>query len=380
MRYGIRSDRIVTSEGVRDGYLYWEEGKILAVNETALPCDVCYDFSGHIVSPGFIETHAHGGGGADFLSGECAQVLAGCEFHLKQGTTSICPTVSAAAFPTMKQALLAIEEAMESGESRANILGAHLEGPYLSPAQCGAQSPASITAPKPEEYEPLLREHGKAIARWSYAPERDDGTFVRALAAHGILATAGHTDAIYDDMVRAIDGGLSMITHLYSCTSTVTRDHGFRRLGVIETAFLRDELSVELIADGKHLPLDLMRMILKIKGVDRTVLTSDCLSLTGTAETEGVMNGVEYVLEDGVCKLRDRTAFAGSIATAPVLLKTALEVGVSLTDAVNMMSRNPARLLGLNKGSLVTGFDADITVLDGDLNVAAVFVGGEKVA
>lgn len=379
MKYGIRSDRIVTPDGVRDGYLYWEAGKILAVSETALPCDQTYDFTGHTVSPGFIETHAHGGGGADFLSGEREQVLAGCEFHLKQGTTSICPTVSAAAFATMKQALLAIEEAMESGESRANILGAHLEGPYLSPAQCGAQSPASITAPKPEEYEPLIREHGKAIARWSYAPERDDGTFIRALAAHGILATAGHTDAIYDDMVRAIDGGLSMITHLYSCTSTVTRDHGFRRLGVIETAFLRDELFVELIADGKHLPLDLMRMILKIKGVERTVLTSDCLSLTGTEETEGVMNGVEYVLEDGVCKLRDRTAFAGSIATAPVLLKTALEVGVSLTDAVNMMSRNPARLLGLNKGQLVSGYDADITVLSDDLTVKAVFVGGEQV-
>ena len=149
-------------------------------------------------------------------------------------------------------------------------------------------------------------------------------------------------------------------------------------MGVIESAFLRDELTVELIADGKHLPLDLMRMILKIKGVERTVLTSDCLSLTGTAETEGVMNGVEYVLEDGVCKLRDRTAFAGSIATAPVLLKTALEVGVTLTDAVNMMSRNPARLLGLRKGELTAGYDADITVLSDDLAVKAVFVGGEQ--
>ena len=378
MKTSIRSDRIVTPQGVVNGYITLEDGKILSVGEEQ-PCDQSYDFTGMIVSPGFIETHAHGGGGADFLSGERDQVLRGCDFHLRHGTTSICPTVSAAAFPTMKQALLAIEAAMESGESRANILGAHLEGPYLSPAQCGAQSPASITAPMPEDYEPLLRDHGHAIARWSYAPERDDGTFVRTLTAHGILASAGHTDAIYDDMARAIDGGLSLITHLYSCTSTVTRDHGFRRLGVIETAFLRDELTVELIADGKHLPLDLMRMILKIKGVERTVLTSDCLSLTGTQETEGVMNGVEYVLEDGVCKLRDRTAFAGSIATAPVLLKTALEVGVSLTDAVNMMSRNPARLLGLNKGELTAGYDADVTVLSDDLTVKAVFVGGEQV-
>ena len=210
----IRSDRIVTPQGVIDGYLYLENGKILAVSGEEQPHGAAYDFTGCTVTPGFIETHAHGGGGADFLSGDAEQVLRGCEFHLAHGTTSICPTVSAAAFPTMKQALLAIEQAMESGKCRANILGAHLEGPYLSPAQCGAQSPASITAPKPEEYEPLLREHGKSIARWTYAPERDDGTFVRALAAHGILATAGHTDAIYDDMSRAIDGGLRMITHL----------------------------------------------------------------------------------------------------------------------------------------------------------------------
>lgn len=375
----IRSDRIVTPSGVVDGYLYWKDGKILSVGGEERPFDTEYDCWGSIITPGFIETHAHGGGGADFLSGNVDEVLRGCEFHLSHGTTSICPTVSAAAFPAMRSALLAIESAMKSGACRANILGAHLEGPYLSAAQCGAQSPTSITPPKREEYEPLVREHGDAIARWTYAPERDDGTFAAFLRAHGILISAGHTDAIYADMERGMANGLSLITHLYSCTSTVTRDHGFRRLGVIETAFLRDELFVELIADGRHLPLDLMRMILKIKGVERTILTSDCLSLTGTAATEGEMNGVQYILEDGVCKLRDRTAFAGSIATAEVLLGTALEIGVSLTDAVNMMSRNPARLLSLNKGELTAGYDADVTVLDGGLNVKAVFVAGKKV-
>ena len=374
----IKSDKILLADRVLDGYVYFKDGKIMDVTSADYPVEEEYDATGLYVSAGFIDIHTHGGGGNPF-EGSVDDIVAGCNFHLKHGTTSICPTISAAPMESMARSARNIAAAMKDDRVEGTILGAHMEGPYLSAKQAGAQSPDFITPPVEADYLPVIEECGDAIARWSYAPERDDGTFVRTLTAHGILASAGHTDAIYDDMARAIDGGLSLITHLYSCTSTVTRDHGFRRLGVIETAFLRNELTVELIADGKHLPLDLMRMILKIKGVERTVLTSDCLSLTGTTETEGVMNGVEYVLEDGVCKLRDRTAFAGSIATAPVLLRTALEVGVTLTDAVNMMSRNPARLLHLSKGELTAGFDADITVLNEDLSVHAVFVGGEQV-
>ena len=154
---------------------------------------------------------------------------------LDHGTTSILPTVMAAPFDVMQRSLADISAAKKSGQVKSNLIGAHLEGPYLSAAQCGAQCPTYITPPIPEEYEALIEKYGTDIARWTYAPENDpDGSFASYLQAHGILPSAGHTDAKYRDVAVAIDHGMRLITHLYSCTSTVTRDHGFRSPGVIE--------------------------------------------------------------------------------------------------------------------------------------------------
>ena len=280
----------------------------------------------------------------------------------------------------MKNAVINISEARKSAELKCNILGAHLEGPYLSAKQCGAQCPVFITPPKKEDYESLINEYGDSICRWTYAPENDaDGEFCKYLAEHGIIVSAGHTDAKYADMDRAINNGCKLITHLYSCTSTVTRDHGFRSLGVIESAFLRDELFVEIIADGKHLPPELIKMIIKIKGADKVALITDSLEIAGTDITEGVMSGTEFIVEDGVCKLKDRSAFAGSVATSDMLVRTLVfDCGYDISTAVMMLTEVPARILGVNKGLLSTGRDADITVFDDDMTVTDVFVGGKK--
>ena len=376
----IKCKQIITKNAVIDGYIYVENGKIVDVSRVEKFADESVDYSDFIITPGFVEIHCHGGKGGDFLSADPDSVLMACDFHLSHGTTSICPTISTAPFKTMSAAVAAIAEAKKSGKSKIKIIGSHLEGPYLSLAQTGAQSPDSITEPKREEYEQLVAEYGDTIARWSYAPERDDGSFAAFLNENGILLSAGHTDATYPDMKRGMENGLKLVTHLYSCTSTITRVGGFRRLGVIESAYLEDDMFVELIADGKHLPHDLLRLILKIKTPERVVLVSDCLALTGTGTTEGVMSGVEFIVEDGVCKLRDRTAFAGSIATSEVLFRTVLEVGCSLTDAALMTSTNPASLLGLNTGEIKAGFDADLAVLDkSTYEVKAVFSQGERV-
>jgi N-acetylglucosamine-6-phosphate deacetylase len=209
-----------------------------------------------------------------------------------------------------------------------------LEGPYLSRKQAGAQCADFITAPQAQDYMPLLEEYGDMIIRWSYAPENDEGEqFAKALSEHGVVAAAGHTDAIYDDLMRAKENGCNLITHLYSCTSTVTRDHGFRRLGVIETAYLCDDIYVEIICDGKHLPPELIKLIYKIKGADKIALITDSLALAGTEQTHGFMQSTEFIIEDGVCKLMDRSAFAGSIATADRLLRVAVkEAGISIRD------------------------------------------------
>lgn len=371
----IKSDKIIVGETLFDGYVYAMNGKILEISTQDKPADICYDCTGRYVSAGFIDMHTHGAGGYAFMNSSVEDVIKGCDYHLAHGTTSIVPTISAGEFETMKQAVVNIHKA--KGKTKGNILGTHLEGPYLSPKQAGAQCPAFITAPKKEDYESLIKEYGESITRWTYAPENDEnGEFCKYLTARNIVASAGHTDAKYQDMAVAIENGCNLITHLYSCTSTVTRDHGFRSLGVIESAYLRDELYVEIIADGKHLPPDLIKMIIKIKGTNKVALITDSLEIAGTDIQEGVMSGTEFIVEDGVCKLKDRSAFAGSVATADCLIRTLVnDCGFSIPTAVKMLTKVPAKILGLNKGEISIGKDSDIIVFNEKICVERVFIG-----
>ncbi|MBO5479622.1 MAG: N-acetylglucosamine-6-phosphate deacetylase [Clostridia bacterium] len=375
----IKSDKIIVNEKLFDGYVYVTNGKITEVTKQEKTVEKEYDFTGKYVSAGFIDMHTHGAGGYAFMNSTVEDVINGCDYHLAHGTTSIVPTISAGEFQTMKQAVINIHKA--KGKTKGNILGAHLEGPYLSPKQAGAQCPVFITPPIKTDYESLIEEYGESISRWTYAPENDtNGEFCKYLTEHNIIASAGHTDAKYQDMQVAIDNGCNLITHLYSCTSTVTRDHGFRSLGVIESAYLSDELYVEIIADGKHLPPDLIKMIIKIKGTDKVALITDSLEIAGTDITEGVMSGTEFIVEDGVCKLKDRSAFAGSVATADRLIQTLVtECGYEIPTAVKMLTEVPAKILNVNKGVLAKGKDADIIVFDEDIKITDVFVSEKKV-
>lgn len=377
----IKSDKIIVNDTLFDGYLYIDNRLITSVSTENLDADEFYDYTGKFVSSGFIEMHTHGGGGNAFITDNKDSVIKGCDFHLAHGTTSIMPTVSTDDISIMIKAVDSIKQAKLSGETKANVLGAHLEGPYLSKNQSGAQAGGHIKTPDATEYQAIFEKYGDIIARWTYAPEVDtDQEFAKYLSSKGVILSAGHTDAKYEDMKKAVENGCSLITHLYSCTSTVTRNKGFRSLGVIESAYLMDELFVEIIADGKHLPPELIKMIVKIKGADKVCLVTDSLEIAGSNVLSGVMSGVEFEVSDGVCKLKDGTGFAGSIATADMLLKTLIfECGYSVPFAVKMITKTPASLLKLNKGELKEGFDADIVVFDDKINVSNVFVGGEKV-
>lgn len=377
----IRSDKIIIGDRLVCGYVYYNNGVIEDVTDADIPVEQEYDARGYYVSPGFIDMHTHGGGGNPF-EGTVDEIVAGCNFHLLHGTTSICPTVSAAPFKDMARSVKNIGVAMKDERVKGTVIGAHMEGPYLSREQAGAQCADFIEPPRDTDYLPLIEKHGGTIARWTYAPENDkDAHFARALKENGIVASVGHSNAIYADLEIAAENGCNLVTHLYSCTSTITRDHGFRRLGVIETAFLRDDMYVEIICDGKHLPPELIKLIYKIKGSDRIALVTDSLALVGTEAKHGFMQSTEYIIEDGVCKLMDRSAFAGSIATADRLVRVAVkEAGIPLGEAVKMITEIPARIMGLNKkGRIAKGMDADICVFDEDVNVKAVFAKGNKI-
>ena len=375
----IKSDRIVLPDGITSGYVYFEDGVITAVGTEELSFDKEYDFTGRYVSPGFIDIHTHGGGGYGFCESKDA-VIGAANFHLYHGTTSVLPTISAAPIEDMARAAEYVDAAIGDERLLPNIIGVHLEGPYLSLKQSGAQSPSFITPPDREKYLPVLEKWGKIIKRVTYAPENDEGyELTHALAERGIVASAGHTDATIYEMDGAIECGCSLVTHLYSCTSTVVRKGGFRYPGVLETALLRDDIYAEIIADGKHLPYELIRLVIKAKGSDKVALITDSLSLAGVDIEETRMGAYDVIVEDGVIKLKDRSAFAGSIATADRLIRVVTEAGISLCEAVKMLTKVPAEIMGLNKGVLSEERDADIIVFDDEVNVKDIFVGGKKV-
>ena len=376
----IKSNHIITGGKELSGYIYFENGKIAAVTDKELPYDQETDASDLYVSAGFIDIHTHGGGGYPF-EGSVDDIVGGVNFHLTHGTTSISPTVSAAPIEDMRRSLENIRMAMKDERVMANIIGAHLEGPYLSLAQTGAQAGACITFPVKKDYTDIVNEYKGTLARWTYAPEHDgDGEFAEYMAKNGVVTSAGHTNATYADMKLALDKGCRLVTHLYSCTSTVTRKQGFRSLGVIESTFLEDGITAEIIADGKHLPKELIKMIYKIKGADGIIAVTDSLSLAGTSVKTGRMSMTDFIIEDGVCKLLDRSAFAGSIATADILLRVLTkEAEIPLTEAIKLITVNPAKMMGLDrKGELLAGLDADMVIFDSDVNVKAVFVSGKR--
>lgn len=382
----IRNGRLITPDGIVEKSLYIKDGKILDITERELAFDEEIDAEGNYVSPGFIDIHVHGGAGYEFVDGTFQAIREAANIHAQHGTTTIYPTISAYDNEKTAKALDALKKYKDSEEVIPHIYGAHLEGPYFSPKQSGAQDPEFIRIPKREEYEDLFNTFGELISRWSYAPELDGADeFLQFLNENGIVASAGHTDAEFSHIKKAYENGMKLITHLYSCTSSITRKSGFRILGVIETAYLYDDIDVETIADGCHLPPELLALVYKFKGDKHMCLVTDAIRHGGLTniENETSENGnMPYIIEDGVAKLADRSAFAGSIATTDVLVRTCVKkVGIPLESAVKMITEIPARIMKLQtKGKLEIGFDADIVIFDDDVNIKKVLVAEEQKA
>lgn len=371
LRY--RCDKILTETGIFDGYVYVQNGKIYAVTKEELPCQKEIDLRTFFLAPGFIDLHCHGGDGFEFIDATPEAFARCCQIHYQHGTRILYPTFSASALPVLEKALAVFET--EKDRQQMILPGAHLEGPYLSPQMCGAQDAGAVRAPIRQEYTSLVKRFGPLIKRWTYAPELDkNNTFVRFLTEHGIIPSMGHSAATYREVLSAFSAGCRLVTHLYSCTSTITRQSGFRKLGIIESAFLLNDMLVEAIGDGCHLPPELLKMIVQIKGCDHVCLVSDAIRFAGMNDCRGLTSSgnVPYLIEDGVAKLADRSAFAGSIATADILLKQAVQAGIELNNAVNMLTAVPAKAMHLVEyGSIAPGKRAVFTVFDENFHTYA---------
>ena len=385
----ILNGRLITPYRIMEhGCILIEDGKINVVSEHKLSTTGCkvIDAGGHYVSPGFIDIHIHGGGGYDFMDGTVDAFLGVAKTHAMHGTTSMVPTTLTAETDELLNTLSTYKEANNINRDGAQFLGVHIEGPYFAMNQKGAQDPRYIRKPLRAEYESIV-EHSRDIIRWSAAPEIEGVLeFAQYICKNNILPCIAHSDAISDEVILAMENGFTHVTHLYSAMSGVMRRNAYRYAGIIESSFLFDALTVEIIADGSHLPASLLQLIYKIKGPSGTALITDAMRAAGTDVKESILgslkDGLKVIVEDGVAKLPDRSSFAGSVATTDQLVRNMIRLGgVQLTHAVQMMTMTPAIISKIDhfKGSLTQGKDADIVIFDEDISIKTVMINGQVI-
>ena len=384
--------RILTPQGwLKDGSVLIRDGKILEVTN----CDLAVigaqliDVKGMYVLPGGVEIHAHGGGGRDFM--ECTEdaFRGAVKTHMKYGTTSIFPTLSSSTVPMIEQAAETCTKMMTEKDSP--ILGLHLEGHYLNMAMAGGQMPENIKNPDPNEYIPIV-ENWHCIKRWDAAPELPGAMqFGKYITGKGILASVAHTQAEFEDIRTAYEAGYTHATHFYNAMPGFHKRREYKYEGTVESIYLMDDMTVEVVVpvsdrpgeclpDGIHVPPTILRLVYKIKGVERMCAITDALACAASDSKEAFDPRV--IIEDGVCKLADHSALAGSVATMDRLIRTMVQkADIPLADAVRMVSETPARIMGVydRKGSLQKGKDADIIVMDEDLKIRAVWAMGKLV-
>ena len=377
----ITNGQVLTSQGWRKNFdILFDQDRIILISEhiDRSDCDQIIDAEGKYIIPGGIDLHVHGGGGHDFLEGTEEAFSKAIEAHQRHGTTAIYPTLAAASIDTILQAAKITEKLMNYPHSP--IMGLHLECPYLNPEMAGAQNKEHITNPRKEEYMEILSQTN-CIKRWDAAPELEGALeFGHYISSCGIIAAVAHTKARYNTIKAASEAGYNFATHFYNAMTGVHKCREYKHEGTIESIYLMDDMNVEVIADGIHVPPAILRMIYKFKGVERTCLVTDAMGCTASDTT--TLYDPRVIIEDGVCKLSDRSALAGSIATMDRLIQTmVLEAEIPLKDAVRMSSETPAKIMGIyhKKGSLEEGKDPDIVMLNHDLQVEDVWCMGRRV-
>ncbi len=377
----IVNGRILTPKGwLEGGSVIIEDSKIKAVSNIDLHIvnAEIIDAKGCYVVPGGIDLHTHGGGGRDFIEGTEDAFRAAVNAHMKHGTTTIYPTLSSSTIPSIEAACQVCQKLM--AEENSPVLGLHIEGSYINPKQAGAQNPVLIKAPLPDEYETLLNKYS-CIKRWDVAPELQGSVeFITECRKHGVLTALTCTCATYEDVVAAHDAGLSHAAHFYNAMPVVYKEHEFKVPGTVESVYALQDMTVEVIADGIHVPPVMLNVVYQIKGVEKTALITD--SLAYAASEGNVSSEPSVILEDGVCKLADHSALAGSIATMDVLIRTCIHrAEIPMVDVFRMVSETPAKIMGIfdRKGSIEEGKDADIMMFDDDIDLTYVMQMGNEV-
>lgn len=379
----INGRLILPQEVVNDKAVVIQKGKIAGFGEVdKLDRNTeIIDVGGRYIAPGLIDIHTHGALGHSFNEATEEAFAAITAEQIKRGVTSLLATTSTAPIPKLVECLELSQKWMKGSREGAQVLGVHVEGPYFSLEQLGAQDPSNIRIPDDGTVDQLLGHH-EVIKIMTYAPElRGALELTKKLASLGIVAAAGHSSAQEKDVFAAKDVGLRHIIHIWSAQSTTVREGPWRKPGLLEATLASNDLTVEMIADNRHLPATLMKLAYKCVGPDRLCIISDATNGAGLPEGSRfrMMSSTEAEVQDGVSIMLDRTAFAGSTTLLnqmiPILTNV---VGVPLVEAVRMGSINPARVIGMDdrKGSLEVNKDADIAIFNDDFTAWRTMVNG----
>lgn len=378
----IVNGKVITPQGVdRQARLVLKTGRIAEITreQGGVEGAQTIDAQGAYVAPGCIDTHLHGGDGHDFTEATPEAFRAIAYAHATQGVTTLYPTLAVAPTTVFRQAIKACETVVSQPYEGARIEGLHLEGNYINPLLKGGQDERFIQLPDPAEYQELL-ESTRLIKRWTAAPELPGALeFARYAHSKGILVSLGHTAADYPTVKRAYEAGFTHATHFYNAMSGVHKQREYKHEGTIESVYLVPEMTVELVADGIHVPPAILRLVCAFKGIDRISLISDAMAAAACLRPEHLRLDPRMIVEDGVCKLADRSALTGSIASGIRLLQVMVEkAGVSVADAVRMAATNPARLMGIDDrvGSIERGKAADLILFDDRFRLHSVWIGG----
>jgi len=376
--YTLRGTVVTPLELISNGQVEIAGGKVLYAGPRKHPYGEVLDHGDDLICPGLIDVHVHGGAGYDAMDA-APEAMNGISNYLAAGgVTGFLATTQTAPRKELLESVKRVVEAAEAGLGGAKLLGLHLEGPYLSEEKSGAQQVDSIRAPDTEELTALHEAAGSWMKMMTLAPEVSGAlAAISWLTDHGVVASAGHTDADYETALEAFGHGLSHISHLYNGM----RGLHHREPGILGAALTDGRVSVELIADGLHVHPAALRLAVLCKGPAKTVLVSDSIKPAGLPDGEYTIRGRRLMLRDGLVRLPDGVIAGSSIRLNDAVRVMVEEAGFSVSEAVQMASNTPARVLRLTpgKGKLAEGSDADVTIMDWRFNVKETIVGGDTV-
>ena len=374
----IAADTVLTGrELLRPGWIELSQDTIEAVGSGVPPSPAAHRLGAATVVPGFVDTHVHGGGGANFSVALPSETATAVALHRRHGTTTLVASLVTAGPAELMRQVAELAEDVHTGL----LAGIHLEGPWISTKRCGAHEPALMRDPDPDELDRVLALGGGTIRMVTLAPERDGAlAAVRRIAEAGAVAAVGHTEATYEQTLGAIAAGATVGTHLFNAMRPIHH----REPGPIIALLEDPRVTVELIADGVHVDPSLYRHVTRSAGPDRVTLITDAMSATGMADGAYHLGPLAVDVVDGVARVAGTQTIAGSTATMDRVFRFAvahsgLPRDEALMSAVRQASINPARALGLPVAGLIRGAKADLVVLDADLAVTGVLCGGSWV-